>query len=54
MTSPRTSVSATQLAGRLCPWAPLWSELHGLDVAPREEANAPTEAAPQPVRVQVL
>lgn len=36
------------------PWALLWSELHRLDIAPREEANAPTVPAPPPVGVQGL
>lgn len=33
---------------------PLWSQVHRLDVAPREEADAPTEPAPPPAGVQAL
>lgn len=36
------------------PRAPLWSQLHWLYVAPREEANASTQPAPPPVGVKVL
>lgn len=36
------------------PHGPAWSQVHRLDVAPREEAHTPAEPAPPPVRVHAL
>lgn len=49
-----TSVSCGKTVCQLCPWAPLWSEVHRLDVAPWEETYVPAEPASPPVGVQVL
>lgn len=56
-TSPLwTSVSARCVVCRLCPHprAPLRLQLHWLDIAPREEADASAQPAPPPVGVEVL
>lgn len=36
------------------PLGPIWSQVHRLDVAPREEANPPGEPAPPPAGVKAL